>query len=516
VFFDSTRECSMTASSVIDPGPPLTRVHVRAEHTLDDYAAVSHLAAPASELKTEAATLRPRLAGRTLWNVSSTATGGGVAEMLGPAVGLLRDLGIRTEWLVIGSREPAFFALTKRVHNLIHGTGDPGFGPDDREIFERVNRENAARLQPLLRAGDVLVVHDPQPLPLAGLLRPAVPIVTMWRCHIGLDESNAATRAAWEFLSPYLDHYDRAVFSAAEYVPERLAGRATIIPPGIDPIAPKNRELSVQEAVEILCRGALIPCPGPTVGAPYQALARRVQPDGTFAPANVGENIGLLTRPILTQISRWDRLKGFLPLLRAFASLKQSASARGGAGDPLHHRRLDLARLVLAGPDPAGVSDDPEAQAVLDELRHAYVGLEPAVQDDIALVMLPMHSVEENALMVNALQRSSTIVVQNSLREGFGLTVAEAMWKGVPVLSNSRAAGPRHQVRDGLDGRLIRNPEDEGELRQAMEEMLAEPETLRRMGAAAQRRVHDTFLMLGQLRSWGQLFAAMVGPTVVR
>ena len=506
----------MGHSPMPDPAPPVTRVHVRAEHTLDDYATVPSLAAAASELKAEAARLVPRLAGRTVWFVSSTATGGGVAEMLPPIVGLLRQLGVGTEWVVIGSREPGFFSLTKRLHNLIHGVGDPGLGLDDRALFERVIRENSESLRPLCRPGDILVVHDPQPLPLAGFLRPLIPLVTVWRCHIGLDESNPATRGAWDFLSPYLAEYDHAVFTAAEYIPERLAGRATVIPPGIDPLAPKNRELSVQETVEILCRAALIPCPGPTVGPPYHALARRLLPDGTFVPVNVSESLGLLTRPIVTQLSRWDRLKGFLPLMRAFAGLKQSGSGAASRGDPLQQRRLDLVRLVLAGPDPSGVSDDPEAAAVLDELRAAYAELPPAVQDDIALVVLPMHSVEQNALMVNALQRASTIVVQNSLREGFGLTIAEAMWKRVPVLSNSRACGPRQQVRDGVDGRLIRDPEDEAELGQAIDEMLAAPETLRRMGRAAQRRVNDAFLMLGQLRSWGQLLGGSVGGRAER
>src|SRR5213594_1844912 len=138
----------------------------------------------------------------------------------------------------------------------------------------------------MLRPGDVLVVHDPQPLPLAGFLRPAIPLVTVWRCHIGLDESNAATRAAWEFLAPYLEHYDHAVFSAPEYIPQGLAGRAKVIAPGIDPLASKNRELSLPETVEVLCRGALIPCPGPIVDGPYRALAHRALPDGSFTPVN--------------------------------------------------------------------------------------------------------------------------------------------------------------------------------------------------------------------------------------
>ena len=492
-----------------DAAAPLARVNVGREPTLDDYAAVAHLAAAAAELKAEAAGLVPQLAGRTIWHVNSTATGGGVAEMLPPVVRLLRDVGLSTEWVVIGSSTPDFFDLTKRLHNLLHGVGDPRLGAADREVFERVGRENADRLRPLLQPGDLLIVHDPQPLPLAGFLRAVIPLVTVWRCHIGLDESNSCTRAAWAFLTPYLEHYDRAVFSAPEYIPEPLAGRAVVICPGIDPLAAKNRDLPLHESIEVLCRGALIPCPGPTVGGPYPALARRALPDGSFAPANAGENVGLLTRPIFTQVSRWDRLKGFLPLMRAFAGLKQSVPAVAGV-DRSQRRRLDLVRLVLAGPDPTGVSDDPEATDVLDELRAVYAGLQPAIQGDIALIVLPMQSVEENALMVNALQRASTVVVQNSLREGFGLTIAEAMWKRIPVLSNSRACGPRQQVRDGVDGRLVRDPEDEAELRRAMLDLLAAPDDLQRMGRAAQRRAHDAFLLLGQLRSWGRLLGALV------
>lgn len=488
------------------PGP-LQRVEVDGQHSLDDYAAIAHLAAAAAELKAEVAAIVPRLAGRTVWQVNATAQGGGVAEMLPPIVRLLRDLGIQTEWVVIGSSDPAFFALTKRLHNLIHGTGDPVLGAADRELFERVSRENAAQLQQLVRPGDVLIVHDPQPLPLAGLLRAHMPLLTIWRCHIGLDAENEATRAAWEFLAPYLDHYDYAVFSAAEYIPKRLAGRAVVIYPGIDPLAPKNYELSVRETVEVLCNSGLIPCPGPTLHGPYPALAQRLLPDGSFATANVAESIGLLTRPIVTQISRWDRLKGFAPLLRAFASLKQGTLGEDSAGDSIQRRRLDLVRLVLAGPDPAGVADDPEGLDVLDELRAAYIALHPAIQDEIALLVLPMQSREQNALIVNALQRTSTIVVQNSLREGFGLTVAEAMWKRVPVLSNERACGPRQQVRDGLDGCLVRDPEDEAELRRVLEAMLADAPGRRRWGRSAQRRVHDHFLIFDQLRSWAQLFS---------
>ena len=489
--------------------PPLRRVAIGHLRTLEDYAAVAHLAPAAHELQAEAERVLPRLAGRTVWMVSSTDRGGGVAEMLPPIVALLRDLGVRTEWLVIGSEEPDFFALTKHLHNLVHGVGAPRLGGDERALFERVNRASAEVLRPQLRAGDVLVVHDPQPLPMAAMLRAGVPLAAVWRCHIGLDAENAATRAAWDFLAPYLDAYDHAVFSAPEYIPRRLVGRATVIAPGIDPLAPKNVELSLRHSVEVLCNGGLTVPPGPMVPQPFPSLARRLLADGAYAPANAMEDIGLLTRPIVTQVSRWDRLKGWLPLMRAFAALKRSVFDGAGEAGPLHRRRLDLVRLVLAGPEPAAIQDDPEGLGVLDELRTAYSELHPAVQDDIALVALPMASVEQNALLVNALQRASTIVVQNSLREGFGLTVTEAMWKRVPVLSNSRACGPRQQVRDGLDGRLIADPEDVDELRRALDALLADSEARHRYGQAAQRRVHELFIVIAQLRRWAQLFAAL-------
>ena len=494
----------------------LRRVPVSHAASLDDYSAVAHLAGAVAELKLEAEGVATRLSGHTVWMVSSTARGGGVAEMLPPVVSLLGDLGVRTEWLVIGSDEPAFFELTKRLHNLIHGVGDPTLGEAERALYERVNRANADALRELLAPGDILVVHDPQPLPLAMQLRGGVPFTAVWRSHIGLDAENTATRGAWAFLAPYLDAYDAAIFSAPEYIPERLAGRSSVIFPGIDPLSPKNRDLSLRQTVEIMCRGGLIECPGPTVGERYLGLAQRLLPDGMWAPAVAANDFGLLTRPIVTQVSRWDRLKGFLPLLEAFVALKSDRAADASL-DPTHRRHLELVRLVLAGPDPSAIQDDPEAREVLDELVRVYRGLPSAAQEEIAVLLLPMHSLEENALMVNALQRASTIVAQNSLREGFGLTIAEAMWKRVPILSNSRACGPRQQVRDGLDGRLVRNPEDRAELREALRDMLSDANRLERWGHTAQRRAHDQLLVFDQLRAWGRVLdrlrpAAAHGP----
>jgi len=486
------------------------QVEVTTANRLEDYALFAHLTDAVRALKEEAAPVLPKLAGRTVWMVNSTSRGGGVAEMLPTMVSLLRDLGVATEWVVIESTEPRFFALTKHVHNLIHGHGAPALGPAERELFERVNRDNAAFLRPRLKAGDVLVVHDPQPMPLAAILKESVSLAAVWRCHIGLDEELPATRAAWEFLRPWAPAFDRAVFSAREYVPAYFADRAQVIYPAIDPLSAKNRELGVHHTVAVLSNAGLVVPPGPLWTPPYRQLAQRLQSDGRFYPATVSGDFGLLTRPIVTQISRWDRLKGFEPLLAAFARYKRRLLHGGWADDPVHRVRQELARLVLAGPSPESIQDDPEARDVLEALRVQYRALDPLVQEAVAILSLPMESAAENALMVNALQRASSIVVQNSLREGFGLTVAEAMWKRVPILTNRHACGPRQQVRDGEDGRLIADPEDVEQLADTMDLMLADVPARTGWARNAQRHVYANFLVFAQLRSWLRLLGALL------
>ncbi len=475
---------------------------IEASHhmTLDDYAAVASLAGAVQELRAEALRMVPLLRDHTVWMVNSTAQGGGVAEMLPGMVSLLRELGVDVRWVVIESEDPAFWRLTKRIHNLIHGAGDPELSSGDRELYEAVNRQNAERLEPELRPEDLLVVHDPQPLAMGTMLKERLGLRAIWRCHIGLDRHLPATRAAWSFLEPYATAYDRAVFSAPEYIPSYLAGYATIIHPALDPLSHKNRELLIHKLVGILCDAALVPPYGPVIAPPFPEPARRFQSDGSWAPATVPEDIGLLFRPIITQISRWDRLKGFLPLLRGFERLKQEGESYYPE-DARYRRSLETVRLVLAGPGPSSIQDDPEAEEVLEELCAAYLALPPDLQRDVVLLALPMESLKHNALMVNALQRCSSIVAQNSLQEGFGLTATEAMWKRIPVLA-STAAGLRQQIRDRLDGRLVSNAEDPQELARVMGELLADDHAREVLGRTAQHRVHHDFLIFTQLRRW--------------
>lgn len=488
------------------------QVRIEPSNRLADFAQYAHLVGAVEALRRDAEAARPAFADRTVWMVNSTAQGGGVAEMLPTIVTVLRDLGIATEWAVIESREPRFFELTKRIHNLVHGYGDPALGPDDRALFEQVNRENAAWLRSRLRAGDVLVVHDPQPMPIATMLKRDLAVTAIWRCHIGLDESVPAARAAWEFLRPYAAGYDHAVFSAPEYVPPYFSDRATVIYPAIDPLSPKNRELGLHHTVAVLSNAGLAVPPGPLWTRPYRKMALRLAPDGSFYPATAAGDFGLLTRPIVTQISRWDRLKGFEPLLAAFARYKSRLLNGGWSADPVHRLRQDLTRFVLAGPSPEAIQDDPEAREVLEALTAQYCALDPLLQESVAILSLPMESPEENALMVNALQRASSVVAQNSLREGFGLTIAEAMWKRVPVLSNRRACGPRQQVRDGEDGRLVGDPTDANELAETLDAMLADVEARRTWARNAQRRVHAHFLVFAQLGSWLRVLGRVLDP----
>jgi trehalose synthase len=333
---------------------------------------------------------------------------------------------------------------------------------------------------------------------MGSVLKRELGVRTVWRSHIGLSDRLPVTGAVWRFLEPYAQSYDHSVFSAPEYIPSYLAGEASVIHPAIDPLSHKNRDLRTQGLVGILCNAGLAIDHSPVVTDSYAHPAKRLMPDGSWCLPCAQEDIGLLTRPIVVQVSRWDRLKGWTPLLDAFVRLKQRS--RTGRSKE-HQRRLDILRLVLVGPDPRSIADDPEGLEVIQELSERYLQLDPTVQADVALLTLPMVSRRENAYMVNAIQRCATVVVQNSIQEGFGLTVTEAMWKRAPVLG-SRACGLRQQIRDRIDGRLIDDPNDSENIASVLDEMLADRAQRNSLGQAGQRRVYEEFLVFTQLGKW--------------
>ncbi|MGE3742009.1 MAG: glycosyltransferase, partial [Geminicoccaceae bacterium] len=446
----------------------------------------------------------PGLVGRRVWMVSSTSEGGGVAESLPHLIRLLRDLGVTCGWGVVTPGEPAFFRLTKRLHNMIHGAACDPPGPADRELYDRVSAALADEMAPHLRTGDLLVVHDPQPMGAGALLARRMGLPALWRCHIGVGEQNAATRDAWAFLAPYQAPYARGLFTLERYAPSYFRGRMAVIHPSIDPLSHKNRELWTHKLSGVLMNAALAPSSHAQLSPPFRRPALRLQDDGGFAPATFPDDLELLFRPTVVQVSRWDRLKGFAPLLRAFARLKAAADREP---EERHRRRLAVTRLVLAGPDPGGVADDPEAEAVLAELSGLWRALPGEIRRDVALLKLPMASHKENALMVNALQRCASVVVQNLLREGFGLTVAEAMWKARPVLG-SAADGILAQLRDGQEGRIARDPEDHEGLADLLSDMLRRSKERDNWGRNGQLRVTREFLAFAETRRWLEELAA--------
>ncbi len=460
-----------------------------------------------AELRAQAALVAPHLEG-TVWMVNSTAQGGGVAEMLPTVVQLLQELGISAQWAVIAPPSNEFFPLTKKLHNLLHGNQTAGgdLGPNEACLLEAAGRINADELRPLLKPNDILFVHDPQPVAL-GTIFAKEGRTTIWRCHIGTDERNDSTRKVWRFLEPFLSHYKRTIFSAPEYIPSFLADRSTVVYPGLNPLTHKSRDLSIPKTVGILCNAGLQSQKVSVPTEDYVNQVKRVQADGSLA---VPYDFGLLFRPIVLQISRWDQLKGFGPLLEGFVRLKARLRSKEFARFQVRNlRRLEMVRLVLAGPDPLGVSDDPEGRMVFEELRNRYQQLSTEDQADIILLSLPMASLKENALIVNALQRCASLVVQNSLREGFGLTVTEAMWKQQAVLG-TRAVGIRHQIRDKIDGRLTHDPTDSEEISTHLQELITSPDMRYSLGRSAQRRVHDRFLVLTQLSNYLQVCARAV------
>jgi trehalose synthase len=484
----------------------ITLADVNTETTLDDYAKYAPLAPAVEALRATAARQAGRLEDRTVWMVNSTAQGGGVAEMLPKVVSMLRELGINTEWAVISVDDPGFFSLTKRLHNLLHGSGTPHLSSEDVHRYRTVSEDLAQELRRHVAPTDLLVVHDPQPLGAGALLKESLGLPALWRCHVGLDTANAATEMAWDFLEPWITAYDHSIFSLRDYVPDFLGDEAVVINPAIDPLSPKNRPLRANERKTILRRAQLAATPPQASVEPVSTPAKRLQPDGSFAPATQPEALGLLPRPLVTQVSRWDRLKGFAPLLRGFVQMKDPAFINEHATSELHRICLSLSRLALAGPDPSAIADDPEGKEALRELCDLWLGLPPERQQDVALVTLPMESRRTNALMVNALQRSSAVIAQNSVQEGFGLTVTEGMWKGVPILG-TRAAGIDEQVVDGETGRLLPRAEDPAAIARALADLLGDRKQRQEWGEAARRRVRERYLVFTQVQRWLDVLA---------
>ncbi len=375
------------------------------------------------------------LAGATVVHVNSTRMGGGVAEILTWLMPLMNDLGIHARWEVIEASDE-FYQITKSFHNGLQGNRT-GLPRSRLAIYEEVLAANAERLRGTLKSADFVFIHDPQPAYLLSLCKGRVGKWT-WRCHIDVSHPN---RTVWNYLKSIVSDYDASIYSMPLFA-QPLPHPQFIIAPSIDPLSEKNCDLSVSEIRNTVERFG-------------------IDPDV----------------PILTQISRFDRFKDPVGVVRAFQLLGPNLKAQ----------------LVLAG---GGASDDPEGQAVYEEV------LEVSEKDPrIFVLMLP----NDAHRTINALQRASTIIIQKSLQEGFGLTVTEALFKGKPVIGGN-AGGIRLQVIPHHTGYLVDTPEGAA-LR--LRELLRHPELARQMGETGRQYVCDNYLLTRNLREYLTLMLAL-------
>jgi len=391
---------------------------------LDDYAPIIG-EAEVAELRALAAPLR----GHTVQMVNSTALGGGVAEILNRLVPILEELGLAVRWdIITGGND--FFAITKAFHNALHG-GPYDLPPESFDTFLAYSQQNLSRLH---MDDEFTVIHDPQPVALIrGRSNHAGHWI--WRCHIDLSRPHPAV---WGFLEPWVGKYDSAIFSSPEFT-KRLPIPQYLFFPCIDPLSEKNRELDPE-----VVRGVL-------------------------------DRYGIDTRrPILTQISRFDRLKDPAGVIRAYRIVK---------------RYFD-SQLVLAG---GSADDDPEGEAVLAEVEEA------AKDDpDIHILNLPPWSPTE----INALQQASTLIIQKSLREGFGLTVAEALWKRKPVVA-SAVGGIPLQVIHKQTGLLAHSVEGTA---YQIRFLLSNPSLAAKFGQHGHEHVREHFLITSNAKRYLTLF----------
>jgi trehalose synthase len=387
---------------------------------LDDYKTIVG-AADIDELRY----LAQELKGKTVKMVNSTAVGGGVAEMLNQLVPLLNEVEVKTHWEVITGGND-FFEVTKAFHNALQGS-DYKLTQQARDIFLMYNQQNSQRIQ---FPEDVLVIHDPQPCALIRARQQSAQ-KWVWRCHIDLSNPNLEV---WGFLQSFIEKYDAAIFSSQSFA-RQLPIPQYLFYPCIDPLSEKNKELE-DSFIQKVC-----------------------------------DEFGIdRSRPIVTQVSRFDRAKDPVGVIQAFKQARKYADCQ----------------LVMAG---GGASDDPEGAAVLKEVKEA-AGEDP----DIIILDLPPWC----ALEINALQRASTIIVQKSIREGFGLTVTEALWKAKPTIAGA-VGGIPNQIIHKLTGALVHSVDG---CAYQMRYLLTHPDFARQLGQNGHEHVKENFLMTTNVRRW--------------
>jgi len=444
---------------------------------------------------------RDALAGRTVWHVNTTAVGGGVAELLRSAMPRHASVGIRARWLVMQA-DQEFFGVTKQLHHLFHGRAGHGrpLGPTEVTQYERTTREAAAEALTHMTPGDLVLLHDPQTLGMAPTLRQAGMRVA-WRSHIGTVRPSPEVTAAWDFLKTFAQAPQRWVFSMPEYVPPGLdIGKVVIIAPAIDSASEKFRPMADEEIRGILASTGLMDAPRSAATAEqidswiaeYATQRVRVWQDEPLPP-NV---------PTVLQLSRWDPLKDMTGTLNAFVG---------------HIAPVSAAHLVLAGPDPADVADDPENAAVFAAVLRERAALPADVRRRVHLVGLGLANdtteLRANAVVVNALQRHATVIAQKSLEEGFGLAVTEAMWKAQPLVA-SAVGGVRAQVTHEVTGLLVDDPADLAAFGHQVTRLLHDEALRKSLGRAARDHCARHYLAEREFRDHVMLYLDLCGASM--
>jgi len=380
----------------------------------------------------ELSLLASKLSGKVIQNINSTFTGGGVAEILGRMLPLLSELGVDARWSVIKG-DAAFFEVTKKLHNALHGR-DEKVSPRDISVFQETSRKNIRELE---LYGDIIFVHDPQPVALVERKK-ELGKKWVWRCHIDVSSPH---ETAWDFIKPWVTQYDAAVFSAPAFSTP-LPIRQFLVSPSIDPLSDKNKELSQDIIDSVLSK----------YGIPSD-------------------------KPLIVQVSRFDYLKDPVGVIQAFKQVRRSIDCR----------------LVLAG---GTATDDPESGKVLAEVMNRAEG-----DPDIQILVLPPGSDVE----INTLQRAATVVVQKSLKEGFALTVSEALWKAKPVVA-SAVGGIPLQVKNKFTGLLSHGIEGTA---YAIKQLLGNPEYARWLGQNGREHVKHNFLITRHVKDYMVLFLTL-------
>lgn len=373
--------------------------------------------------------LSGKLAGKTVQEINSTAVGGGVAEILNKMVPLLNEFGIHTRWDVIKGGEE-FFAVTKKFHNVLHGRVEE-IGQRDFDIFIETGKKN---IKDMDIYADIVVIHDPQPV---FLIDKKSNNKWVWRCHIDVSNPN---QKVWGFLRNFIDRYDSLIFSSPNFT-QNLPIRQFLFAPAIDPLSDKNRDLS-REEIDLVLRKYNI----------------------------------VTDKPIILQISRFDRLKDPVGVIEAYKLVKKHTNCQ----------------LILAG---GGATDDPEGAKVLEEVK------EKAAHDqDIHILLLPQNDIE-----VNALQRAADVIIQKSLKEGFGLTVSEALWKSKPTVA-SNVGGIPLQIKHQHTGLLCYSIQGAA---LALKQLLENPEYAKKLGENGREHIKNNFLLTRNLKDYMLLFLSL-------